>query len=223
LTVVTHGSSGTVQFANLGTSNQVYEADGMTPVSAGAGFVASLAVGATPGGLTVLPNSASFILPGRFLGGTRTVPFISPGFVASAQVRVWDSTISSSYEEAVALGARHGTSAVFQITLGGGIIPPGSLSLMKSFSLSAGTGVKSRKSLSSTTASASLARVSASSDSLSFLMRGTIGAYAIEASSNLDDWAVVGYVLNNSGAVRFEESGMVSRGRRFYRARFITE
>jgi hypothetical protein len=218
VTVTVSGSGGTLLFRNLPT-NAVYDADGVTLVPSGAGYVAAISVGATPGTLTTLDNPASFIGAGVFWGGMRTVPFMSPGSTAYAQVRVWDFTVSSSYDEAVALGAKHGTSAVFQVHLGGGIIPPGLLNAMQSFALHAGTGLKGHRSLQISSVPTSLSQFSRTESEASFVLTGPVGvAYAIETSTDLQQWTVVGYVLNNSGAIRFSDRDSAGRSR-FYRAR----
>jgi hypothetical protein len=188
-------------------------------VPSGVGYVAAISLGTTSGTLTTLDNPAPFLLNGIFWGGMRTVPFMSAGSTAYAQVRVWDSTVSSSYDEAVALGAKHGTSAVFQVQLGGGIIPPGSLNLMQSFALQAGTGLKGHGSLPISSVPTTLSQFSRTDGEVSFVLTGPVGvAYAIETSTDLQHWTVAGYVLNNSGALRFVDRDLTT-GARFYRAR----
>jgi hypothetical protein len=221
---VTGDGGGTVSFANS-SSNRVYDVDGTTPIPAGAGYVALMYAGDDTNSLAAVGGTAGFLATGRFFGGTRTIAAISPGNVAYVQVRVWDSAISSSYEEAVALGGKHGASSVFPVTLGGGIIPPALLTAMHSFSLEAGTGVAPRRKLpTATSAPSRIANVTRSQQGTSLLITGPVGVtYIIEASSDFLSWTPIGQVLNNSGAVNFVDDENSPGAQRFYRARVIAK
>jgi len=170
--------------------------------------------------LTQVGTPAGFIfVPGRFSGGIRTVPFAAAGQTVFAEVRVWNLTVSSTYEEAVALGGKHGSSGLFQVTLGGGIALPGQFFGMHSFSLEAGTGIVGRRKIQSTSgATVTLGGLSRSNGETSFVLASPAGtALVVEASTDLVNWVVVGQIVNNPGAVKFvDESGA---NHRFYRAR----
>ena len=101
---------------------KVYFSDG-TPV-VGTDFVAQLYYGASADSLTpVLAPSRSLrnvpqtdSLAGTWFGTTRTLTGFLPGDFVFLDVRVWDSTVASTYEQAVAmnfLGTQHGISATF--------------------------------------------------------------------------------------------------------------
>ena len=222
LTVNASGNAGTFNFINF-SFNRVLDADGVTSLPNSNGYVAAVFVGTQSNALSMVGGSAVFIVPGRFLGGLRTVPSASVGQTVFAQVRVWDSKVSSTYEEARALGSKHGESPVFQLALGGGITPPPSLNAMPGFALEAGTGVVGRRKLKSlSSAPPRMAALSRSNQGTSFVLAGTAGStYAIEASSDLVNWTVLGYAVNTSGAMKFSDPDSVANGRRFYRSRLI--
>jgi hypothetical protein len=66
---------------------------------------------------------ANFTSPGVFNGGTRTLTGIPPGAAAVCQVRVWDSSVASTYAAAVAMDAIRGTSAPVRIVPGTVAVP----------------------------------------------------------------------------------------------------
>jgi hypothetical protein len=221
LTVTTVTNGGTIYFANI-SFNRVFQADGVTELPAGAGFVASLSVGSESNSLVPVAGNALFIIPGRFLGGILVVPGLTAGQTVHAQVRVWDSTVSAGYEEAVALGARHGASPVFDVTVGGSIVPPGSLTNMPSFSLEpGGVAAAKRRVVRLSGIPTNLRNVSRARASTTFVLSGAAGVmYAIETSADLETWTVLDYVINNSGAVVVSDTPS-GETRRFYRARAI--
>ncbi len=217
------GSGGTIHFANS-ASNRVFDVDRLTGVPAGAGFVATLHAGSASNALTAVAGGpAAFITPGRFLGGIRTLPSVPPGQMAFVQVRVWDSAVAATYDEALALGARRGESPVFNVMLGGGVIPPASIYTMPSFALNAGTGVQSRRGVQLTsTAPTRIEGFSRSAAGVSFVVSGPPGAaFAIEVSSDLSNWTLLEHVVNNTGALKFNDAAAVSQATRFYRARLV--
>ncbi len=216
------GGGGTLIFNNT-AANLVYDVGGLDGVPSGEGYLAALYVGSQASNLTQVGGTAGFIAPGRFFGGTRSVSFMAPGQIAQVQVRVWDSKVSSTYEEAVALGAVHGASPVFAHLLAGGVTPPYTLSSMPGFSLQPGTGAEARRGLKLADAvPIQLSKISRSGHTASFVLSGAAGAtFAIESSSNLADWTTLGHVVNNSGAVRFVDPNAPAGETRFYRARLI--
>lgn len=81
---------------------------------------------------------AAFLLPGYFIGGTRSIPTVSAGQAAYAQVRVWDQSRGLTFEEALANGGRSGASGIFTVVTGGNGVPPSvpaSLTGLSGFSL----------------------------------------------------------------------------------------
>jgi hypothetical protein len=223
LNVLQYGNGGTIEFANF-SFNRVFDVGGSNGVPIGAGYVAGLYAGSQADSLTVVGGPAAFVLSGRFLGGTRTMPLLSAGQTGYFQVRVWDSKVSATYEEAVALGAKSGASTIFQATVGGGITPPGQIIAMPSFALEAGTGVVGRHKIQSVTSvPTQLGGFSHSLNAVSFVLTGPAGAtVAIEASPDLVNWTVIAYVVNNSGAVKFADPNATPSSIRFYRAKNVS-
>ena len=222
LNVDTSGSGGTFNFVNF-SFNRVLDVDGVSGLPNGNGYVAAVFVGTQSNALAMVGGTSGFVVPGRFYGGTRHVSAVAPGQTVFAQVRVWDSRVSATYEEARALGSKHGVSSVFQLLLGGGIMPPPSLNAMPEFALEAGTSVVGRrKVLSVSSARPRIAALSRSQQATSFVLTGTPGStYAIEASTDLLNWSVLGYVVNTSGALKFSDPNPGATGRRFYRAKLV--
>ncbi len=135
-------AQGTVAFSNLATSKvQVDPGDGgaLFDAPANGGFVQLLWA---PLGTTELSlfqatlneasqnitadGSARFLAPGRFSGGTITVPGISPGGGVAFVVRGWLGT-ATTWAEAVSQGAPTGYSAIFSVPATGDptALPPG--------------------------------------------------------------------------------------------------
>jgi hypothetical protein len=216
---ISQGSGGTFSFLNFST-NIVLDVGGTYGVPGGTGYVAAIFMGLDSNALTQVGSPAGFVFfPGRFNGGIRTVPFATVGQTVFAEVRVWNLTVSSTYEEAVALGGKHGSSGLFQVTLGGGVVPPGLLFGMHSFALEAGTGIVGRRKLQSASgATVTLAGLSRSNGETSFVLASPAGAaLVVEASTDLVNWVVVGQIVNNPGAVKFVDGSGANH--RFYRAR----
>ncbi len=216
---ITYGGGGTFFFQNFST-NLVLDVGGAAGVPGGTGYVAAVFMGLESDALTQVGTPAGFLFfPGRFNGGIRTVPFATAGQTVFAEVRVWNLTVSSTYEEAVALGGKHGSSGIFQVTLGGGIALPGQLFGMNGFSLEAGTGIVGRRKIQSASgATVTLAGMSRANGETSFVLASPAGAaLVVEASTDLVNWVVVGQMVNNSGAVKFVDES--AGGHRFYRAR----
>ncbi len=134
LNVLPVTSGGTINFANS-SSNRVLDVGGASFVPAGGSLVIGLFGGPSADALQQIGGTAAFILPGRFTGGTRTVPNVQPGQTAFLQVKVWDSVFGQTYDAAVAAGSRHGSSPLFQAPLGGGLMPPPLLTAMPAFTL----------------------------------------------------------------------------------------
>jgi hypothetical protein len=134
---------GTVMMLNrVGSSVDapVYDTDGTTKL-AGTGFRAQLYAGSTEASLKAVGDSVTFrtgLAVGYFDSGsdsTRTIPGVAAGGKAYAQVRAWDATKGSSYEAAQSAGAKTGSSDVFSVTTGGGLVPPAQLVGLRTFKL----------------------------------------------------------------------------------------
>src|SRR6185503_21049132 len=110
-------SDATVNFIN-GLGNRVFDVDGTNAVPAGAGYRASLLVGAQSNSLVALPGNGvfgfvvpgKFSVPGIFSGNIKHVSFLPAGARAYGKVLVWDANVAATHDEAVALGAKHGAS-----------------------------------------------------------------------------------------------------------------
>lgn len=97
---------------------------------------------------TLLSVTNMSTIPGRFLGGARTVPSVAPGSYLAVQIRVWFGN-HATYQDMVAAGVYdaygncvggecypRGLSQPFLVgPLGNGITIPGSLNAMQPFSL----------------------------------------------------------------------------------------
>ncbi|MBL9137916.1 MAG: hypothetical protein JNK85_18770, partial [Verrucomicrobiales bacterium] len=134
---------GTVMLLNrVGSSVDapVFDTDGTTKL-AGTGYLAQLYAGPTESALTPIGATVTFrtgVAAGYFDSGsdsTRTITSVPPGGKAYVQVRAWDGTKGGSYEAAQSAGGKAGSSSVFSVTTGGGLVPPAQLVGLRSFSL----------------------------------------------------------------------------------------
>ncbi len=128
-------------FFSLVSGVYALDVDGTNRVPAGTAFLAQLYAGPTAETLQAVGAAASFSIPGKFVGGSRYIPTVPPGQVASVQVRVWESAYGPSYEQAQAAGGKTGASLVLQVTTGGAGSPPTvppTLAGLHSFSLTPG-------------------------------------------------------------------------------------
>jgi len=143
-----------------------------------------------------------------------TLPTVPPGSNAVLQVRAWDGNKGSSYEEARALGGKFGKSELFTLPVGGGPLPPPSLSGLQSFSLQAGlpgfvTG------------------------QISFVARqpgnvvvwahhGQPGyRYLIEKSAHVNEWKPFQVITNATSTVTFTDEANSGSAVVFYRSRIL--
>jgi hypothetical protein len=121
-------AQGTLNFANsgLGLVARVYDTDGTTGL-AGSAWSADLywasGIVANSSSLMALSLPATFSTmasqAGLFFGGPRTIPGAAGGTTITAQVRVWNTALGSSWATAAAanmLGAT-GESILFQVIL----------------------------------------------------------------------------------------------------------
>jgi hypothetical protein len=219
-------SGGTLFFANSFT-NRVYDVGGSNLVAAGGSLVVGLWIGADADTLQLSGALAQFnapIAPGRFNGGTRTIAGTSAGQTVSGQVRVWDSADGATYEEAVAVGGKNGASPVFQISLGGGLQPPGMLWKMPSFALVLpGISASPLAAPAPQPASVRLTSLVHSENGWTLTLQGSASATcAIEASTDLIHWTTIAYVLNERGIIDYTDTdtGVPAR---FYRVKVVSD
>ena len=118
----------------------VYDVDGVTLLS-GSNYVAQLYAG--PSVERLRPVSAptpfqSGLKAGYFYPQTVRIPTVGPGSNAIVQVRVWEWSKGSTYEEARAFGGKFGQSDLLTVTLGSAEMPPACLTGLRAFRLEAG-------------------------------------------------------------------------------------
>lgn len=211
---------GTVNFANRGgpVNAPVFDVDGVTKL-AGYDYRAELLAGPTIGTMAPVGSSVPFLsdfLAGYFLGGVRAIPTVAAGGTAHVQVRAWDFTRGTNFDQAVAHGGRAGVSIIFTVVTGGGGIPPAlpaSLTGLESFSLLPG--------VSATPMAALLAPAGRDDDgALKWTLRGQPGvAYLIEVSTNLTEWSAFSAVTLTQAVATFRE--LPGQQRKYYRARVL--
>jgi hypothetical protein len=118
----------------------VFDIDGVSPLN-GSNFVAQLYGGPSLELLRPAGRPSHFqsgFGAGYFYPQIVTLPTVPPGSNAIVQVRAWDATKGSSYEEARGLGGKFGKSELLTVMAGGGPIAPANLIGLQSFSLQAG-------------------------------------------------------------------------------------
>jgi hypothetical protein len=217
---------GTIDFRNrmiAGVSNGVapiFDVDGLSPLS-GSNYVAQLFGGASLAALRAVGEPSAFqdaFNAGYFVPQTNTLADVPPGSNAVVQIRAWDAAFGSSYEEARQMGGRVGKSDLLQVTAGGGVMPPGSLSGLQSFSLQAGLPYFQV---------AVIQFVGRQPpNTLVWSLQGQAGnLYVIEKSDNYHKgsiWRPHTVVTNVTGTVTFTDTaGIGSTNFTFYRARML--
>jgi hypothetical protein len=125
-----------------GISNEapVFDIDGQTRL-AGAGYLVQLYAGPTletirPAGHPI-PFRIGF-LAGFFVGQVVRLANVAPGETAFVQVRAWEATRGTSYEEARAVGGKFGRSEILELRTMPPQAPPVTLVGLQSFSLQVG-------------------------------------------------------------------------------------
>ena len=141
------------------------------------------------------------------------MPTVPTGGSALVQVRAWDWTKGSTYEEARVLGARVGKSELFNVTLGDTPFPA-PLDGLQSFSLSVGlpqfvTG--------------QISLVERRPDGgLVWAHKGELGyRYLIEKSAQGFDWHPFQLITNLTSTVTFTDSVSSNSVVGFYRSRIL--
>jgi hypothetical protein len=194
----------------------VFDIDGVTRLG-GSNFLAQLYGG--PSLELIRPaGQPSPFMPGFSAGYFRskivTLPTVPPGSNAIVQVRAWDASKGSSYEEARALGGKFGKSELMTVTVGGGLTPPANLDGLQSFSLRAGMPQF---------ASGQLAFVEQQPGNvLVWSHRGEVGfRYVIEKSVQGFEWRPFLVITNVSSTVTFTDSAQGDSAVVFYRSRIL--
>lgn len=215
--------AGTISFLNF-SFNRVLDVDGTNFVAVGGTLVVGLFAGPAPDNLQLQAPVIGFTpVPGRFLGGTRTISNTVPNQLVWMQVKVWDSAFGDSYEEAIAAGGKRGDSELFQVRLGGSIIPPGTLDNMPGFALSQPKTLARRVTAAPASPATPLVlhRLVPSTNGWKLTLTGPVSATCvIETSTDLLTWKTVATVVNKSGVVEYTH-GDHSEARRFYRVRLV--
>jgi hypothetical protein len=129
-------AQGTVDFNNNRTfatetnvSRLVYDYPSGVPL-VGTNYVAQLYYGVDPSSLTPVTTApARFrapgtLIPGTWVGGTRTLTGFSPGMTATLQVAIWDSSVGPTLDQVRAAGGFWGLSAAFTYTIPAAGSPP---------------------------------------------------------------------------------------------------
>ena len=247
---VTEYAGGTVNFANLfGTvPAYVYDVDGTTKLD-GSAYLAQLYAGTNETTLLPVGGAVPFMSgnwAGLFLGGTRHIPSVPPGGIATVQVRAWEAAGGPTFEECVSIGGKAGVSTVFSVHTGGGVppMPPTWLLGLQSFSLQASnvavgltngvvvgdsapvllnpqlTGVGSSSAEQPQTAGLAGAPPPLPNGRFNFTIWGEVGkVYVIERSSDLRNWIGFTNVLNAFGPMQITDPTAGEEPQRFYRVR----
>lgn len=131
-------AQGVLIFNNFGggANAPVYDYDGVTKL--GTGFQADLywapGIVADSDVLTALRQPANFAGSGYFLGGSRSIVGQPGGAIITGQVRVWQTSHGSSWEQVRGtIGGLIGASGLFQVQLVSGTNTPNSLTGLNSF------------------------------------------------------------------------------------------
>ncbi len=129
-------SQGTVGFSNFGAPGAI--TSGLTGLPAEVGTTFSLALYFAQDGITdpgqlvqVGPAIHINVSPGYFFGGSYTAPVVPPGGFGMFQVRVWETSFGSTFEQAVANStvqsgrlALAGESGIMRVATGNPLADP---------------------------------------------------------------------------------------------------
>jgi hypothetical protein len=243
---------GAVSFANTAGSVHafVYDVDATTKLE-GAAFLAQLYAGTNETSLQPVGAAVPFGAgerAGLFFGGTRYIPAVQPGGVATVQVRAWECASGPTFETARRAGGKAGVSDTFTTTTGGGSppIPPALLLGLRSFSLQPGGATlsltkapgmnlntpvilearfipadpASAGSLAGSEPKSATQAQGGSSGTFQFTVWGEIGVhYVIESSTDLRTWTTLTTVFNEVGPIHVTDPAPKDSLRRFYRVR----
>jgi hypothetical protein len=151
---------------------------------------------------------------GFFYPQVVSLPSVPPGSNAIVQVRAWDATKGSSYEEARAFGAKFGRSELLTIRVPGEPAPPASLDGLTSFSL--GVGLPQF-------ASGEITFVERQSGNvIVWSHHGEPGfRYLIEKANRDFEWRPYQVITNVTTTVTFTDSASSGSSAVFYRSRIL--
>ncbi|MBA4149081.1 MAG: immunoglobulin domain-containing protein [Verrucomicrobia bacterium] len=215
---------GTLHFRNrflmpgMGTNMDapVFDIDGVTRLN-GSNFVAQLYAGPSLEFLQPVGSPSPFqsgFNAGYFASKIVTMPNIAAGSSVVAQVRAWDVTKGSSFEEARVLGGRFGKSVIVTTQTGGGPTPPGNLDGLQSFSLQAGLPQFSIGIIQF------VERLQ--QNSVLWSHQGQPGyRYVIEKKVHEGDWTPFQIVTNTTSVVTFTDQANSGAQVVFYRSRIL--
>lgn len=142
-----------------------------------------------------------------------TLPTVPAGSNAFVQVRAWDSSKATSYEEARALGAKFGRSDLFQLTAASDSFQPAPLVGLESFSLHAGLPEFS---------AGRLDVLGEQDGKVLWSLHGNAGyLYLIERSGSDFVWRPLIVLTNATGTVTFTDPDPPADDQGFYRARIL--
>jgi hypothetical protein len=195
----------------------IYDLDGVTRLS-DSNYLAQLYAG--PSLETLRPVGLPCIFRTKILAGYYTerivkVPTVLPRNPAVVQVRAWDATVGSSYEEARALGGRFGKSGILEVILAeeGPMFPPDLVGL-QSFNLQAGLPAF-------TVGEISFVERQPNGEVL-WSHRGQPGTrYVIEKSVHGFEWKPYLIITNLTSTVTFSDSADSGSSVVFYRSRIL--
>ncbi|MBI3413929.1 MAG: immunoglobulin domain-containing protein [Verrucomicrobia bacterium] len=217
--------NGWIDFRNMrlwpgdtGSDAPIFDIDGVSRLN-GSNYVVQLYAGPSVTALKPVGHPIPFrsgFGAGYFTSQLVAVPYVQAGETALAQVRVWEQTKGTSYEEARALGAKFGRSEILQITTGSDQALAQPLVGLTSFSLHAGLPRFNVGSI-------QLAERHADG-AIIWSLQGEPGfRYAVEKSPRSDAKVWMPYIVltNATGTIKFSDYSNSGEETGFYRARLL--
>jgi hypothetical protein len=224
-------SGGAFIFANFFGTNRawIYDVDSTTKLE-GAQYLAQLYAGTDALNLQPIGAAVPFktgYFAGLFSGGSRYINAISPGDLATVQVKAWDCSFGSSYEMAAAVGGKVGASRIFTAKSGGFMMPPMPLAGLNSFSLQLSFTPPPPPAMSQTLQDRAIPTAEISSlvaytnGVMMINARGEQGmTYQLQVSEDLKTWTVYTNMVNYEGIVRVLDA-VKKDGGKFYRIQIM--
>jgi hypothetical protein len=195
----------------------VFDIDGVIPLN-GSGFLAQLYGGPSIESLRPVGEPSTFqtgFQAGIFNSKIVVSPTTPPGSDIVIQVRAWDATKGSSYEESRALGGKFGKSDLMTIRVGGGALPTPQLLSLQSFNLQAGRPQF-------TTGQIEFVERLPDRKTLVFSHMGEPGfRYVIEKSVQSFEWHPYLVITNEVNTITFTDSTDGGSEAAFYRSRIL--
>lgn len=216
---------GTIDFKNqrflagfLTNNAPVFDLDGTTLLN-GSRYVAQLYAGPSLDALRPSGQPSPFqdgVNAGYFLPRIITLANVMPGSNVVLQVCVWDADFGTSYEQARAVGGRVGKSGIFDVSAGGGVLPPKTLQGLQSFGLQSGLPYFEVGTISFVERQPP--------DIIVWALNGQPGSiYLIEKSqrANVVAWQPFIVLTNITGTVTFTDTANTGADTVLYRARIL--